>query len=178
MEQREFATPKSSSLSKASVHKLAESVASQLGYKPGGDLNEVVAKLGGKITIKDFWNSSLTDSGAIVIQDSGEFEIFVSADTSIERDRFTITHEMGHYILHFMWPRKKGVRVGPMVATRYGTGRPEWEANWFAAAFLMPELEFSTKYAEFGGDINSLADYFGVSQAAAKVRAEGLALIG
>jgi len=177
MNSPKYDSPKPSNLNKRSVHRLAESIASQLNYKPGGDLKDVVAKLGGKISVKNFWDTGLSDSGSMVVEAAGKFDIFVSTDTSLERDKFTIAHELGHYVLHFLWPNKNGTPIQSMAATRYGSDRVEWEANWFAAAFLMPESEFRSKFKEFRHDIGAVSSYFGVSQAAAKVRAEGLGLL-
>lgn len=42
----------------------------------------------------------------------------------------------------------------------------EKEANWFAAAFLMPEKIFKQKLKELN-DIEEVADYFGVTRAIA-----------
>ncbi len=52
--------------------------------------------------------------------------------------------------------------------------RAEWEANWFAAAFLMPEQAFR-QYRAANGSIATAAK-FGVSQSAADVRASTLGL--
>lgn len=50
------------------------------------------------------------------------------------RSNFTVAHEMGHYFLHYLlgvtMPRKTGVK-------KMYTD-PEWQANQFAAEFLMP----------------------------------------
>ena len=75
-------------------------------------------------------------SGAIYVHGRGDFDIVLPQFTSPLRDRFTIGHELGHYFLH----SRQGER--PLVAYRQGSGRLEWEANWFAAGLLMPKDEF------------------------------------
>jgi Zn-dependent peptidase ImmA (M78 family) len=64
-----------------------------------------------------------------------------------------------------------------MRALRYGTGREEWEANWFSAAFLMPEEEFRSAFNAHDGDLSEVASIFSVSIAAAKVRATAIGLL-
>ncbi|RDI52409.1 uncharacterized protein DUF955 [Microvirga subterranea] len=66
-----------------------------------------------------------------------------------------------------------------MVATRWvdendpNQKRAEWEANWFAAAFLMPATAFQQALAT-RGSLKSVANFFGVSARAAEVRLETL----
>jgi Zn-dependent peptidase ImmA (M78 family) len=175
MQDLNFAHANPSGLSKDSVERLAESVANQLGYEPGGDIAEIVKKLGGSIDYKDFWDEN-TDSGSTEIRSEGNFTIYLSWDTSQTRDRFTMAHELGHYIVHYLWPNKQGANTGPVKAMRYGSDRAEWEANWFAAAFLMPKEKFRKEFANCGADLNVIASIFGVSVMAAKIRAESLGL--
>ena len=78
--------------------------------------------------------------------------------------------------MHYLYPLKTGKEIGPIQATRYGSGRVEWEANWFAAGLLMPEEQFSSAYRSMSGDVIGLADQFGVSVSAATVRAQALGL--
>jgi Zn-dependent peptidase ImmA (M78 family) len=49
--------------------------------------------------------------------------------------------------------------------------RCEWEANWFASAFLMPEKAFSLAYKA-----GNASETFGVTQSAVEVRAKTLGL--
>ena len=171
-----------SGFSKESVYSFAENVADQLGYRPNGDLTKIVGKLGGAIEVKSFWDAESTDndSGSAEFRNENDFTIFISDSTTVERDRFTIAHELGHYVLHYLWPIRNGETPSPKRALRYGSDRAEWEANWFAAAFLMPKEDFleaakaskvSSKY-----DFQALAGHFGVSASAAKVRAKALGL--
>lgn len=163
-------------LDKGTVSKLAAMWAEYIGYQPGGDLNEVVRKLGGRIRYQDFWKLETATSGSIRIEEDGSFEIFLSNHTSSERDRFTIAHELGHLILHFQYKKAKGESIGRLEAARYGSDRVEYEANWFAASFLMPEGLFHAVYDKAHGDIAELASEFQVSYSAAKVRAQALGL--
>ena len=171
----EYASPQPSNLNKESVYRLAESIAAQLEYEPRGDLHMIVDKLGGKISYRDFWSDN--DSGSLIVESPNDFVIFVAKNTTYERDKFTIAHELGHYVLHYLWPARNSDSVpGKMKANRYGSDRAEWEANWFAAAFLMPAEPFRIAYNDARGDFVSLAEEFGVSVLAAKTRAKALGL--
>ena len=177
MSTADYAAASASHLTKGSIHRLAESVAKQLGYEPGDDLTALVKKLGGEVQYKDFWGGDQSDSGSTVISGEGSFIIYIARQTSYERDRFTIAHELGHYVLHYLWAKRKGKDVQAMRANRYGSDRTEWEANWFAAAFLMPEQPFQDYFSEVDGDITLIADKFGVSSTAARIRAQALGLL-
>ena len=67
-----------------------------------------------------------------------------------------------------------------MIATRWvnedneALKRAEWEANWFAAAFLMPSAEFKEIYEAMGRSTEFTAMQFGVSPKAAEIRAQSL----
>ena len=64
---------------------------------------------------------------------------------------------------------------------RNGTSEEEYQANEFAAAFLMPEKKYREqleKYTEgFTVYTSRIADYFGVSVAAASNRGKWLGLL-
>jgi predicted transcriptional regulator len=173
--------PISTRASKGQVHLFAEHVAGQLQFRPGDSLEPVVTRLGGKIE----YHSPLDTQGrapeSIIVENMRAFTIYVPSTTSPQRDRFTIAHELGHLFLHY--PMVQKLHPGsPMVATRWvdpsdpEQQRAEWEANWFAAAFLMPEAPFRQHWTSKHADASLVAAAFGVSEQAASVRAKSLAL--
>jgi predicted transcriptional regulator len=164
--------PEPSELPKAVIYEIAEKITKQLGFEPGGDLFQVVKNLGGTVSYRDFFDPEESDSGSLEVSGRGNFKIYISHDTSEERDRFTIAHELGHYILHYILPKK----IGEMKVDRYGSNRIEWEANWFAAAFLMPRDSFVSEYRQLGGNLVKLAKKFKVSLMAARIRSDVLGL--
>ena len=95
------------------------------------------------------------------------FEISLSPLSGNRRSRFTIAHELAHYVLH------SDLGKMPLKVQRDGSGQVEWEANWFAAGFLMPAKEFRTKIAEGWGNAE-LAEHFDVSEAAVQIRRQSL----
>lgn len=158
-----------SNLSKSDVDKYASEAAELLKLRPGGDLGKVVRALGGRIHFENPFFSDF-EEGTIFVHGPDDFDIVLSSLASERRDRFTIAHELGHYLLH----SKLGKH--PLVATRSGTGRSEWEANWFAAGLLMPASIFIDA-VKSGASVALLADRFLVSAAAVEVRKKSLNLV-
>ena len=132
-------TPVAASLNKAQVADFAERMAELLDFKAGDDIEAVVRNLGGTIGYQSIWDLNDEEPGSIIIDALDKFRIILTSHTSKERDRFTIAHELGHYFLHCLLPLKAEADFVPMRATRYGSDLAEWQANWFAASFLMPE---------------------------------------
>lgn len=173
--KHEFDAPEPTYLRKPSVHSIAENVAAQLKFEPGGDIQSLVEGMGGKIKIKDFWSEGDKEGGSLEVYEEDNFRIYIPSDTSPTRDNFTIAHELGHYVLHYLWQiQVKKKKPFKLRATRYGSDRAEWEANWFASAFLMPQKEFSRQAKTT--NLAELAQMFSVSRQAASIRAKSLGI--
>lgn len=170
-----YASPEPCNLSRDQISTLAEQIAKELNYVIGSDPVEFVEKIGGEVFFQDLWEMSINSSGSIVIDGINNFKIYLGLHTSSRRDRFAIGHELGHYFLHYLLPYSNKQEVGPLQAARYGDGRTEYEANWFSAAFLMPQEKFKKKYHE-STSLDEVADYFGVSKSAAEIRSKILNL--
>lgn len=175
-------TPIPTNASKASVHDFAERVAKSLSFGAGDPVEPLVARLGGRLVFRDpiGFESSLPES--IRVQPDRTFTIYLPTMTSLVRDRFTVAHELGHYFLHYPLVRERDPTAS-MVATRWVDmsdpvqQRAEWEANWFAAGFLMPADQFKAVHAKFDGEVYNLASHFVVSTQAAEIRAKTLGLV-
>ncbi|GGB24353.1 hypothetical protein GCM10011505_02060 [Tistrella bauzanensis] len=169
--------------SKAAIQDAAETYAHRIGVRPRDDLFKLVERLGGRIRFKDFGSARPRES--IHIRAIDDFDLFLPFDTTPARDRFTIGHELGHLLLHYPVVMKMHGRAPvEMAATRYLPEEPspdvqrcEWEANWFAAAFLMPSKLFEAALREAGDDVSAVARRFFVSTQAAENRAKSLGLI-
>lgn len=92
-----------------------------------------------------------------------------------ERRRFTIAHELGHFLmpLHGTSAQCAKADMG-LLAAKDSTGAREAEANWFAAALLMPRERFLRDMRGLGdpeiGHIVKLAGDYEVSKQAAARR--------
>lgn len=165
-----FVEPAPANFSKESVEQLAEEIADTFGFKPGDSIESLIQnQLGGTIVYQDVDDWLRTESGSIEVRGRGNFTIYLSRFTSHLRDRFTMAHELGHYVLHSNFGER------PVRVARDGSNRVEWEANWFAAGFLMPRRKF-TQACRTTPEARRLAAKFDVSIAAAQVRMESLGL--
>lgn len=179
MQVGDYQDPQACWLTKKTVSALAAQFAGDMAFGSGGDLDAVVGNLGGTIAYQDFWELESSADGSIKVDAAGDFQIFIASHTAPDRNRFTIAHELGHYVLHYLLPLSDNKVMGKMKARRYGgKDRTEFEANWFAASFLMPEERFRSAYAATGNDLFEVAAQFRVSVSAALVRAKTLGLEG
>ncbi|KAB2734786.1 ImmA/IrrE family metallo-endopeptidase [Brucella anthropi] len=174
----DYVSPKPSGLSKPTVERIAEAIAETLGFRPGDSMEAVVSRFGGRIVVGTNGDDDF-ESGSIVARSMSDFTIYISQFTSLVRDRFTIAHELGHLLLHLEEVQKNAPNA-VMRATRWvdennqEQKRAEWEANWFAAAFLMPAKVFSEIYQKDGP--STAQRIFGVSEKAAEIRAKSIGL--
>lgn len=153
--------------SKDQIYGLGTKVAQYLGYMPNGDIEQSVRNAGGRIRFRD-----LGDGEGVRINSVHDFVIAISPFTSIERDKFTIAHELGHYVLHHFIRFRHAAPNTKMIFACAGKGRIEYEANWFAASFLMPRAKFKDILEQELYDIDLVAERFGVSSAIARRRAK------
>jgi len=132
-------------------------------------------------------------SGVLFIRD-GKATIGVNESEHRIRRRFTVAHELGHYILHKMRNElfiDKQMTLGSQMLFRdsessLGEKRQEREANAFAAAILMPrfmlqrEIKDVLEEGQIDSEeelIKSLSKKFDVSQISLTYRMTNLGLI-
>jgi IrrE N-terminal-like domain len=101
------------------------------------------------------------------------FEIRVNKYESPERQRFTVAHEIAHFLLH-----RTDIGAGVVDSIMYRsnlTSRKETEANRLAADIVMPASAVSLELERLGGRrtddvVEELAAMFRVSIPAMKIR--------
>ena len=121
-------------------------------------------------------------SDEIESRKNGRFAINVNKDHHPNRQRFTIAHELGHFI-HHRSLIGDGINDNKLYrSTNQGkyfnqniTLGHEKEANTFAASLLMPR-EVVIECRRKGMSIKEMADYFRVSQAAMSYRLQGFGI--
>ncbi|MFY9462932.1 MAG: ImmA/IrrE family metallo-endopeptidase [Candidatus Sungiibacteriota bacterium] len=142
---------------------------------PKDNLLDIAEKLGVKVYYLDLSEFSKSNKGVNGIikwsekpEEESKAEIYINNDYSSERKRFTLAHELGHFILH---PNEEKLRVDTYDYSK-GTqdSSDETEANYFAASLLMPRDEFENVLKVADGDVKTVAKYFGVSSHAAETR--------
>jgi predicted transcriptional regulator len=162
-------TTKPSNLTNPTIAEYAEHVGKHhdiYGETGRADVSKLLKDLGGVLAYEH-------DSESLHVRRRGDFTVFIPQFTSERRDRFTIAHELGHYFLHYLYPKDTAEKV----FARGGRDRAETEANVFASSLLMPTEEFAAAFEEFDGDSWKLSVRFDVSPAAADVRAQVLGCV-
>jgi len=151
-----------------------------------------IIKICNKLGLKVFEEYLEPDVSGMIIVDEKPWErygtnkfIVVNLSELAARRRFTIAHELAHYVLH-----KEGNVLyahRDMVGNSGFRSSIEREANYFAANILMPEKLVEDKVRDIEAEvwgavpefvlIREIADNFAVSESAAKVRLRQLDLI-
>lgn len=171
----QFVSPIPVGASKSAVEQFAAQVAHKLNFHLADNIMLLVSQLGGRIVTGSSGPED-EESGSLIASSISDFTIYISPLTSMGRDRFTIAHELGHLLMHLPIVKREHP-FAVMRATRYvdesssTQKRAEWEANWFAAALLMPSDIFRAQ-ASYG--IGHLKETFQVSGAAIRARAKSL----
>ena len=148
-------------------------------------VDRIAAKLGIRLETTDLGDDV---SGVLVITDGGS-TIGCNVTHPPVRQRFTIAHEIGHFILHrkserlFIDKKFAGVYKRDRNSSS-GEQKREIEANRFAAALLMPadlvRHHFEASQFDLGDEsaLEELAQRFEVSTQAMSIRLSNLGLLG
>lgn len=135
------------------------------------DIKSLTRKLGINILVK-----SLRDeiSGYLEKTDEG-WLICINSLHHPKRQRFTLAHELAHFLLHRNISDKF---IDEKLFRSNESNRLEVEANKFAAALLMPEEKFKAYTTTTSSKVDDIADFFEVSALAVRVRAKELGFSG
>ena len=160
------------------IFQIAESRAKGYNFYPGEDISKVIEKQKGKIIPQDFCEWQFSNS--IIVHGRNKdirFTIYISNFTGPLRDRFTLAHALGHYVLHSNEGQKE------ITAARFKsdcTSKSEKlayiQANQFASAFLMPKDKFKKVWIDTEHDVILIAGLFLVPVLAVEMCANDLKL--
>lgn len=136
-------------------------------------LGQLAAELGVAIKVA----TMRTGISGQVSREGNDYVIRVNRNEARERQRFTIGHELAHFLLHRDIIDSSPEGITDTVLYRSGAPeRIEYEANRLAADLVMPmQIVEQALEHEFGGvvteaTIESLAARFEVSKAAMEIR--------
>lgn len=137
-------------------------------------LGELARELGvGAVKV----SSMKTGVSGQISREHGEYVIRVNRNEARERQRFTIAHELAHYLLHRDLVDASTDGITDTVLYRSGASENvEYEANRLAADIVMPRVAISKIInSEYRGlvteaAIENLANRFGVSKAAMEIQ--------
>lgn len=103
--------------------------------------------------------------------ENNAFGIVVNSNQHPNRQRFTLAHEIGHYVSYKMQGKSDDIIEPRDVIASQGTNQEEIFANRFAAALLMPQIEVCNKkdYSD-----KKLSIHFGVSESAIRFRRKNI----
>ena len=140
---------------------------------PAIDVENIASNLGITVVQHPFPDDI---SGVFFKKESGLF-LGVNQKDPEFRKRFTIAHEIGHYLLHpseiLHYDRPDAIHY----RAKNVASPQEVEANYFAAELLMPE-ERITSCVESGlRSVSELANKFKVSEGAMSYRLIGMGLL-
>lgn len=152
-------------------------------YKTGAvDLNKIAEKLNIRVIADNLPDNV---SGVLDCRTKEEPIILLNSTHHLNRQRFSLAHEIGHFVLHKM----SGVHMDTKIFLRsdapnlHGV-RIEREANQFAAELLMPEEEIRKAWKNLPEDwfdkspLEVIAKQFKVSEGALFIRLKQLKGIG
>lgn len=136
------------------------------------DVEDLADKLNITIKLESLENNL---SGILYKEDVDKWFIVVNKLHHKNRQRYTIAHELGHYILH----RHLKDRFEDEIFFRGGEPlSEEWHANEFASCILMPEQRFRHLINNGVNKIKVLSTEFQVSTIAVRIRAKNLGMSG
>jgi Zn-dependent peptidase ImmA (M78 family) len=123
-----------SNFKKEDIEKKAKELLIAYGlYKVPVDIFSLVKKIGIDIRTAEFTNDNIAGT---ILKKNKDLKIIVNKNDFAERQRFTIAHELGHYLLHF---ENKPNSIYVEMHRSEVKNIEETEANYFASALLMDE---------------------------------------
>lgn len=175
-------------MAKNLIEEKAKEALSLIGYQDGEvDIINIARNLGFTVGIA---NLPEWDDGFIIIDDNKthiqkitgvktDKIIGVNDKRDLQRKRFTIAHEIGHYMLHYAQDKSN---LYAHREDKKGKNKEENDADYFAASVLMPKEQFRAKYDELKNKnlltdeiITLLQKHFSVPYESAKRRIKEVA---
>jgi Zn-dependent peptidase ImmA (M78 family) len=158
----------------------AERLVARLGIdSPPVDVHRIASELGLTVVSDNLG----ADVSALLLTDGVSSVIGVHGKHVPTRQRFSIAHEIGHFVLRHQFQPGEHVHIdrGRYISERglrasTGVDPKEVEANQFAASLLMPAKILRSRVSQLGGqhlledEVRQLAREFQVSEQAMTIR--------
>lgn len=141
-------------------------------------LSEYPVKLGAiakRLGVRVLLSTLARGTSGQIGQEDGKFVIRINRHEAKHRQRFTLAHELAHFLLHRdripadgSWSENVLLRSGQPASIEY-------EANRLAADLVIPSAQLAEATADYSGPMTSeviedLARRFGVSTAAMEIK--------
>jgi len=136
------------------------------------DLEAMARALGIRVDM----NAHMSDpdtSGLIKKSEGGEYRIEINANDPAKRKKFTLAHEISHYLLHRDMIDRAAVIDNGMYRSSL-SNEVERQANRLAAELLMPEQVVRKLWNLGVKSIGQLSGIFHASEPAVRIRLEQL----
>lgn len=162
--------------------KISADIVKEFSHRPPVDLDELAKALGVTVIYSDDFPNNI--NGALVKYNSGKYKIFINRFLQWYVQRFTLAHEIAHYVFHRGWVRVgDGIYDDTSFKSRLSEDR-EREANSYAIEILMPAALVKEKWDRLvleRGDEKEvktfeIAEYFDVQVAAMASRLDELGI--
>jgi Zn-dependent peptidase ImmA (M78 family) len=158
------------------IRRLTTSLLEKIGWRSGSvPVEDIASLLDLPVKFAPYLNGDL--AGMLIVHPTPM--IAINSAHHRNRQRFTIAHEIGHFLLH----SKEDIHIDKRMQVLYRDGNSslavdtqEVEANYFAAELLMPRIallnDLSVKPLDVEDDdqLAELAKQYGVSQQAMAFR--------
>ena len=133
-----------------------EAVARDVGMERILDLHDLIVANGGRVHYVDYakflrFEKDGVFDNSIYVHKERDFDIILPSYAPLVENRYTMAHELGHYVLH---------AKGKCYARRNGTDLVEQEATCFALGFLMPSEMFKDAYLKCNKNVRELSIAF------------------
>lgn len=91
---------KASNLPRSDIERIADKVRKVVGYQPGDELIPIIKRIGGQVEFIDLHKWLDDHCATIEVRGKRDFAIRLSRVGGLLRNRFSLAHELGHYVLH------------------------------------------------------------------------------
>ena len=134
-------------------------------------LGAIAKRLGVKVLLSTLPRGTSGQIG----QENGDFVIRINRHEAKHRQRFTLAHELAHYLLHRDLIVAEGGWSENVLLRSGQPANVEYEANRLASDLVIPSAKLAEATAEYTGPMTSeviedLARRFGVSTAAMEIK--------
>ncbi len=134
-------------------------------------LGAIAKRLGVKVLLSTLPRGTSGQIG----QENGDFVIRINRHEAKHRQRFTLAHELAHYLLHRNLVVAEGGWSENVLLRSGQPANVEYEANRLASDLVIPSAQLAEATAEYSGPmttevIDDLARRFGVSTAAMEIK--------
>lgn len=151
------------------IEKIADYI--RTAFKPHGtsDMHGLITYLGGKVKISDPEYHQFDVHGTLEVRSDNDWTVYLPKHTGPLQDKFTLAHELGHFILHSLMGKK------PLMASRVFRlnqvpDAAEVEADMFALALLMPKRLITSAIKKYGNSPVALSAVFGIHSSLVEIR--------